>query len=349
MNKLYYRSINELIFVSMKFSVGDKMLIKKTGEEGYVVSLIDKELIEVSVEGTIFPIYIDEIDHPYLRWFTQKNNDERKKKVLREQIPIEKLDEKKPKVASGIHLVFMPVFHIVEMEEQVERIKIFIINHSRYTVTFKYAVRLSERLLFSYQGLLQPFSDVYLHYIDWEYMQDIPRFEWQLEETLSSQYAIHQDVIKIKSSKLFEQISSLQASSTATFQYTLLQEFSIKEKVKEVFKLPSIIPHTPQKVRSIQDIPKYELDLHIEQLLADTKGLSNAEMVHIQLVALERYLDIAIKNRQDKMVVIHGVGKGVLRSEVHRILKENDFVKNIEAGWHAGYGFGATIVYFQYT
>lgn len=332
----------------MKFSIGDKMLIKRTGEEGVIVSLIDKTMAEVQVGKTIFPIHIDEIDHPYLRWFTQKNKEEQKKKVLREQIPVEKLDEKKPKVASGIHLAFMPVFHIVDMEEQVERLKIFLINHSHYTVDFRYDVRLKEELFFNFQGKLQPFSDVYLHYISWEEMQDIPRIEWQLEEAVNPKLAIEKNVIKIRSAKLFEHISALQNSNAPTFQYTLLQDFSEKIKEKEKFSLPSVVPHTPKMVKSVHDIPKYELDLHIEHLVDNVKGLSNAEMLHLQLVELERYLDIAIKNKQDKMVVIHGVGKGVLRSEVQRILKNNEFVAKIESGWQAGYGFGATIVYFGY-
>ena len=101
-------------------------------------------------------------------------------------------------------------------------------------------------------------------------------------------------------------------------------------------------------MRSVKDIPKYELDLHIENLIDSTKGLSNAEILHLQLLELERYLDIAIQNRQEKMVLIHGVGKGVLRSEVQRILKSNEFVQKLESGWQAGYGFGATIAYFKY-
>jgi len=333
----------------MKFSVGDKMLIKRTGEEGVIVSIIDKTMAEVQVGKTIFPIHIDEIDHPYLRWFTQKNKEEQKKKVLREQIPVEKLNEQKPKVASGIHLAFMPVFHIVEMEEQVERLKIFIVNHSHFSINFKYDVRLNDELFFNFQGHLQPFSDIYLHYIAWSDMQDIPRFEWQIEELVNQKWAIEKNVIKIRSAKLFEHISNLQNTNAATFQYTLLQEFKEKQAEKEVFALPSIIPHTPKKLRSVKDIPKYELDLHIENLIDSTKGLSNAEILHLQLLELERYLDIAIQNRQEKMVLIHGVGKGVLRSEVQRILKSNEFVQKLESGWQAGYGFGATIAYFKYS
>lgn len=332
----------------MKFSVGDKMLIKKTGEEGVIVSLLDKTMAEVKVGKTIFPIYIDEIDHPYLKWFTQKNKDEQKKKVLREQIPVEKLDLKAPKVASGIHLTFMPVFHTVEMEEQVERVKIFIVNHSHFTIELRYDVRLENETLFSYLGTIQPFTDLYIHYLDWETMQEIPRFEWSLKETLSTQYAVHQDVLKIRSAKLFAQINKLKVSNIPTFQYTLLEEFSAKPKQKEQFKLETVIPKTKSAVKSIHAIPKYEVDLHIEQLVETVKGLSNADMLYIQLAELRKYLSIAVQNKQDKLVVIHGIGKGVLRAEVQRILKDHNYVDKTESGWQAGYGFGATIAYFKY-
>ena len=332
----------------MKFSVGDKMLIRKTGEEGIVVALLDNTMAEVSVGGTVFPIYIDEIDHPYLRWFTQKNKDEQKKKVLREQIPVEKLEDKKPKVASGIHLVFMPIFFQVDMEEQVERLKIFLVNHTHYTVELKYEVKVADELLFHFQGTIQPFNDIYLHFVDWDQMQSIPRFEWILKETLSSQYATHTDVLKVRSAKLFEQIYSVQKNNLPTFQYTLLEEFSIKEKEREKFQFKTIVPQTRRNVRSVQEIPKYELDLHIEQLVEDMKGLSNEEILHIQLAELQKYLRVATRNKQDKMVVIHGNGKGVLRAEVKRILTEEEFVHKVETGWQAGYGFGATIAYFSY-
>lgn len=335
-------------FYTMKFSVGDKMLIRKTGEEGYIVSILDTKMAEVSVGGTVFPVYIDDIDHPYLRWFTQKNKEQQKSKVLREQVPVEKPVLKTSKVASGIHLTFMPVFHLVEMEEQVERLKIFIVNHTHYTVEFRYDVRTGQETLFSYLGTLQPFTDIYLHYVDWDTMQDIPRFEWSVKETLSSQYAVHKDVIKIRSAKLFEQVSAAQKNNNPTFQYTLLQEFAPKQKEQPAFSFETIIPKTKLPVRSIGDIPKYEIDLHIEHLVDRLKGLSNADIIAIQLAELDKYLRIAINNKQDKMVIIHGVGKGVLRNEVLRVLKENAHVAQTESGWQAGYGFGATIVYFRY-
>ncbi|MEY4334136.1 MAG: hypothetical protein RLZZ196_2879, partial [Bacteroidota bacterium] len=47
----------------MKFSIGDKVLLKRTMEEAEVFSIISSSMVEVIFEDTIFPIFIDEIDH----------------------------------------------------------------------------------------------------------------------------------------------------------------------------------------------------------------------------------------------------------------------------------------------
>ncbi len=323
-------------------------MIRKTGEEGVIVSIINSEMAEVLVDGTEFPIFIDDIDHPYLHWFTKKNKEEQKKRVLREQIPIEKLNEKVPKVATGIHLAFMPVYDSTDLEEHVTRIKMFIVNHSHYTVQLQYRVMVNQQSVFDFKGIIQPFADQYLHFIDWEMMQEIPRFEWQLTETVNNEYAVLADVLKIRSAKLFEHISKLQQENLPTFRYTLLEDFQMKKIEKPFFDKQKIIPKMQQSVRSAIEIPRFELDLHIESILSDSKGLSNAEMLHLQISMLEKYLQIAIVNKQERMVVIHGIGKGVLRQEVHRVLRKNIFVHEIEIGYQSGYGFGATLVHFSY-
>ena len=57
----------------MKFAIGDKVLLKNSGEEGNVFAIINKEMVEVDVNGISFPAYIDDLEHPYLKWFTEKN------------------------------------------------------------------------------------------------------------------------------------------------------------------------------------------------------------------------------------------------------------------------------------
>ena len=77
--------------------------------------------------------------------------------------------------------------------------------------------------------------------------------------------------------------------------------------------------------------------------------MSNADIMHTQLHTLEYYLSLAIKHRQERMVIIHGLGKGVLRAEVHKLLDRYAEIGRYTNEWHGQYGFGATEVYFHYS
>src|ERR1043165_5489016 len=92
----------------MKFSLGDRVLMKRTGEEGIVTAFLSKQLIEVEIGDIRFPVYADEIDHPYLMWFI----DSRKPKLVKtaREIPVEKESEKPQRLSRGIYLSFIPEF-----------------------------------------------------------------------------------------------------------------------------------------------------------------------------------------------------------------------------------------------
>ena len=56
----------------MKFQVGDKVLVLHSEEEGEIVEIINKEMVMVDVRGVRFPAYIDQLDFPYFKRFTEK-------------------------------------------------------------------------------------------------------------------------------------------------------------------------------------------------------------------------------------------------------------------------------------
>jgi DNA-nicking Smr family endonuclease len=89
-----------------------------------------------------------------------------------------------------------------------------------------------------------------------------------------------------------------------------------------------------------------EVDLHIHHLIHSHEGMTNGEIVSIQLEHFERIMRIAVKDKIRKVVFIHGVGQGVLRSEIRRMLKS--YYPQCEfqdASWQQ-YGQGATMVTF---
>ena len=59
-----------------------------------------------------------------------------------------------------------------------------------------------------------------------------------------------------------------------------------------------------------------EVDLHIEKLVPSKRGMSNYDILNLQMDTAKRQMDFAIRNRMPKLVFIHGVGEGVLKAEL---------------------------------
>ena len=86
-----------------------------------------------------------------------------------------------------------------------------------------------------------------------------------------------------------------------------------------------------------------EVDLHIEELVDNSRGMSNGEIVQVQLNHFQRELDSAIAQHLHKIVFIHGVGTGKLKNDIHQILKSYTNIRFHDASY-GKYGFGATEV-----
>jgi hypothetical protein len=332
----------------MKFTIGDKILLKRTGEEGHVIALIDKQMIEVEVGGTSFPVYIDDIDHPYLKWFTEKKP--AKKSQALPEMPVERIIERKQRLARGIYFSFIPVFKIEGMEEQVDFLKVHLLNELPVDIRFSYDLKMEQKSIFRHEGLLHPFGNIYIHNIPYGDMNDQPRFHWSLVDTGNDKMEPATGVLRIKPAKLFEHVNNVMLNGDPSFSYQLIEDFVAKTKpVHNEAPQPVVAPVSENLVtKHTIEPPKYELDLHIEQLVDSTKGLSHAQIITKQLSVLEHYLHIAIVHRQQRMVIIHGLGKGKLRDEVHSLLKKTPEVARFKNEWSGKYGFGATEVLFKY-
>lgn len=89
-----------------------------------------------------------------------------------------------------------------------------------------------------------------------------------------------------------------------------------------------------------------EVDLHIEKLVPNKRGLSNYDILNIQMETAKRQLNFAMQNRMPKVVFIHGVGEGVLKAELDFLLGRYDNLTFQDANYQK-YGLGATEVYFK--
>ncbi|MDA8729181.1 DNA mismatch repair protein MutS [Flavicella sp.] len=99
----------------------------------------------------------------------------------------------------------------------------------------------------------------------------------------------------------------------------------------------------PKKRKKEALVPPMEVDLHIQHLVKNHQRMSNFDMLNLQLDTAKYKLEFAIRKRIPRLVFIHGVGEGVLRSELGYLLAKYP-VKISEASYQK-YGMGATEVY----
>lgn len=87
-----------------------------------------------------------------------------------------------------------------------------------------------------------------------------------------------------------------------------------------------------------------EVDLHIHELLDKHENMKNAEIVEVQMKHFERTLRLAETKKIPRVVYIHGVGQGVLRAEIRKMLHQ--YYPNCEFmdAPYNEYGYGATEV-----
>ncbi|MCT4582315.1 MAG: hypothetical protein N4A35_12955 [Flavobacteriales bacterium] len=100
-----------------------------------------------------------------------------------------------------------------------------------------------------------------------------------------------------------------------------------------------------QKTKSLNRIEtpeEIEVDLHIEELIETHKGMSNSQILEVQMANFRRELNVAIRKKVKRLIIIHGVGEGTLKAAIRNELYESyPSIEHHDASYRK-YGYGAT-------
>ncbi len=121
-----------------------------------------------------------------------------------------------------------------------------------------------------------------------------------------------------------------------------LEELSDKD-IQKVSREKESKPKRKKYARR-DEIGILEVDLHIDELIDSTAGLSNGEIITIQLDKFKQVLEDNANNKGRKIVFIHGVGSGTLKTEVRKLLDRQYRKHNYQDASFQEYGYGATMV-----
>lgn len=343
----------------MKYQVGDTVLILHSGEEATVMDIMNENMLMVDVKGVSFPVYMDQVDFPYFKRFTEKKfTPAKKEKKYIDDVRKEKPGQEKRK-PDGVWLTFLPVMDIdVFGDDVVEELKLHLVNHTELAYHFTYKLHFFGRPDFVLKNTVRPFEDFYLHDIPFEDLNDSPSFDFEftLEKPDKKKQAHTEALVKLKPKQLFAKIEELRQKNQATFSHLLFETYPdrIYEDIPEAkhldmskltakgykFYEAGKAHHHMERARSV-------VDLHIEKLADDWKHMSNSEILSLQLKTFEKYFDLAWHHHLHSFIVVHGIGEGVLRNEIHDRLRLKREVKSFVNQYHPNFGYGATEIFFK--
>ncbi len=339
----------------MKYTVGDKILLLHSKEEGTVLDIINDKMVLVEVSGTKFPVYLDQIDFPYFHRFTQKQAPPAPKRTPGEEIKKEKPQPRANKAERGVFLTMLPVWSHDGWDDVVDTLKFHLVNETNRAYTYRFEIWLKDALFLELKQEIPAQHHIYLADLNFDQLNDKARFEFKFspKETDLTLAPTLDKMWKPKAKQMFQQLEKVREEGKATIEYELFITYP-KRQETDTF---GFTPQEKKNLNTLTDIrqlksperldARYEIDLHIERLSDNWKSLTNLEILAIQLNEFQHYLDLAISQRLHSMIIIHGVGTGKLRDELHDILKTVPEVKFFVNQYHPFYGYGATEIFFK--
>ena len=120
-----------------------------------------------------------------------------------------------------------------------------------------------------------------------------------------------------------------------------------KQKVKPTYteREPNSRPFGAFNVEEFANFVP-EVDLHIQNITNGYARLDKSEILRLQLLHFQRFLDKAVRLGVPRVFVIHGVGEGKLRDAIADRLRQHPDVVKYKNEYHVKYGYGATEVIF---
>ena len=233
--------------------------------------------------------------------------------------------------------------------------RLYLVNDSNYSALYHYSHFNNEKYSPVKFGVVKPNSKADLESIDQSDITDLPDFAFQLLYFAQEGETLYPSVtkkFKVSPVKFYKE-KSFQPNTFFNKNAMVLQ---ITPNIQSV-EIDKLTDEDLQKVIKAKEVtveqkvqPKtlpvdiIEVDLHIQQLLDSVAGLSKKDMLDIQLEKVESEMRAAIQANVKRIVFIHGLGQGVLKQGVAKLLQSKFPKYYFQDASFKEYGYGATMV-----
>ena len=349
----------------MQFHKGDKVRFLNETGSGIVTKIMGNGMMMIEVE--------DGFEYPYpanqLVAAEPNNEKEEEGKRRPDSVQVNAINstiENRaaelfiPNYTDGIYIAFIPKHQQFPSAGEIELV---LYNHSDYDIYFAMSLKDGRDWSCIQSGSIAPRRNLKIDTLTPQVIDDWGTLKTDLLFFKHAYYehrAPVSDQLKLRGVKFFKdatyttdlltgkrayisEIEILEPSTVAKDANPFLSNDYINrmlaEKEKTMTGKKFSIPHLKNQVL------EKEIDLHIEELLENWTGMTNGQLIAVQLKKVQQELDEAMTNRLQRIVFIHGVGNGRLKTEVIKILSECKGIRFQDASYQR-YGYGATEVVF---
>lgn len=353
----------------MNIKVGDKVRFLNTTGGGIVTRFRGKDQVLVEDEdGFEIPALIRECvvvggdndmqvrssHRPRIQPQAQVQQPQPKPQPKPEEVKVEETPEGE---RLNIHLAYLPLEPTKVIQDS--GYEVYFINDSNYYIFFNYMNRQNNSWMSRYSGLVEPNTKIFMEEFGKEDLNDLERVcvqmiafkkdkPYSLKNSISVE--LHIDTVKFYKQHCFMENDFFEDDAMI---YSVVRNdvpekellISAAELQEAMFQKAREDRRAPQSiVKKKSDGAILEVDLHITELLDNTNGLSNADMLTYQLDKFHEILSKYANQKGQKIVFIHGKGDGVLRKAIEKELKTRYKQHYYQDASFREYGFGATMV-----
>ena len=238
----------------------------------------------------------------------------------------------------------------------------YIVNDSNYYISYLYASPSAGGMKLRSQGIIEPNTKLFIEEFGREQLNEMERVNLQLfafkeEKNYMKKPAVDVelriDTVKFYKLHTFSTDSPFFEEPALVYDIVrddrpVRQVFVEADELKEALlkkKNEDSRPNrTPQPARKQKADNTIEVDLHIHELLDNTNGMSNGDMLNYQLDVFRKTMDEYRGKKNQRLVFIHGKGEGVLRNALLKELKSKYGSCISQDASFREYGFGALLV-----
>lgn len=312
------------------FKIGDYVRFIDEKREGYITKEIDDQTVGVTdTDGFEIPVAKGNLTyvHGHHANAATANN----------AMPSQQVDEKF--VEDGVYLA------VAEDSKASVVAHFTLVNRTSYQLLLTLKTEKAGIYKGEFAGVIQPKSSVQVYTANLGDLDNWPNFTFQTLFFASSN-------VKPKAPLLLEKRFKSKDFSGSKNQITEINKYGWLVRLDE----PALVIDAKKLKESFfsQQVekpkvakPGQEVDLHIERLRDDHHFLSQTEILNAQLEVFQKTLDAAIVHQMPSIVIIHGVGNGTLRDQIHKTISKHPQVRTFMDAKKEKFGYGATEVIFK--